>query len=178
MQQSPYWEANRFLASQELPHISRKPKVHYRFHKCPPPIPILSQLYPVHILSPTSLRSILILSSHLHLGLHSGLFPLGFPTKTCKRLPLPILTTYPVYLILLDFITRTIVGEQYRSLSSSICSFLHSRYLVPLRPKYSFQHPILKHPRTTFLSQSQQPSFTPIQNNRQKYNSLYTSSYL
>ena len=38
----------------------------------------------------------------------------------------PIRSTCPVYLILLDFITRTILGEQYRSLSSSLPSFLHS----------------------------------------------------
>ena len=31
---------------------------------------------------PTSWRSILILSTHLHLGLPSGLFPSGFTTKT------------------------------------------------------------------------------------------------
>jgi hypothetical protein len=30
------------------------------------------------------------------------------------------------YLIFLDFITRTLLGEQYRSLSSAICIFLHS----------------------------------------------------
>ena len=30
----------------------------------------------------TSWRSILILSTHLHLGLPSGIFPTGFPTKT------------------------------------------------------------------------------------------------
>jgi len=29
-------------------------------------------------------------------------------------------------LILLDVFTRTILGEEYRSLSSSLCSFLHS----------------------------------------------------
>ena len=30
------------------------------------------------------------------------------------------------HLILLDFITRTILGEEYRSLSSPLCSFLYS----------------------------------------------------
>jgi hypothetical protein len=37
-----------------------------------------------------------------------------------------IRATQPIHLILLDFITRTSVGEQYRSLSSSLCRFLHS----------------------------------------------------
>jgi hypothetical protein len=32
------------------------------------------------------------------------------------------------------------LGELYRPLSSSLCSFLHSRYLVPIRPKYSPQN--------------------------------------
>jgi hypothetical protein len=36
-------------------------------------------------------------------------------------------------------------------------------YLAYLRPKYTPQHPILKHPQPTFLSQCQRPSFTPIQ---------------
>jgi hypothetical protein len=36
--------------------------------------------------------------------------------------------------------------------------------LVPLRPKYSPQHPILKHPPPQFLPQCPRPSFTPIQN--------------
>ena len=52
MMQSPSWEANWFAASQEIPHISQNPKVHYRTHKLPPLVSILGQPNPVHI--PTS----------------------------------------------------------------------------------------------------------------------------
>jgi len=80
-EQSP-WEANRFSASQEIPRILWNPKVHYLIHRCPVncpyPEPARSSPYPPH---PTSLRSILILSSHLRLGLPSGLFPSSFATK-------------------------------------------------------------------------------------------------
>jgi hypothetical protein len=35
-------------------------------------------------------------------------------------------------------------------------------YPVPLRPKYSPHHPILKHSQPTFHSQYELPGFTPI----------------
>ena len=50
--QSPSSEANWFAASQEIPRISRNPKVHYRTHKRPPPVSILGQPNPVHIPTP------------------------------------------------------------------------------------------------------------------------------
>ena len=130
-----------------------------------------TQSIPPH---PTSWRSVLILFSHLSLGLPSGLFPSSFPTKTLYT-PLisSIRATCPAHLILLDFITRKMLREENRSFSSSSCS-----YLFPLRPKYSPQHPTLKHPKPTFLPQCDRPSFTPIQNNRQNYSSVYLNLYI
>ena len=54
-------------------------------------------------------------------------FPQVTPTKFLYT-PLlsPVRATCPAHLILLYFITRTIFGEQYRSLSPSLRSFLHS----------------------------------------------------
>jgi hypothetical protein len=37
MEESPSWEANKSLASQEIPRIVCKPKVRYRIYKRPQP---------------------------------------------------------------------------------------------------------------------------------------------
>ena len=56
---------------------------------------------------PTSWRFIVMLSSHLYLGLPNVLFTLDFPTKILyTALLFPILATCPVHLILLDLMTR------------------------------------------------------------------------
>ena len=86
---------------------------------------ILRYIDRFHVPHPTSWRSILILFYHLCVGLPSDLFPSGFPTKTVYTSTLPHSATCPAHLILLELITRTILGKEDRSLSSSLCGFLH-----------------------------------------------------
>jgi len=123
MEQSPSWEANWFSASQEIPHISWNPKVHYRIHKCPPPVPILSQLDSVH--TPTSHY----LKIHLNTILPSTPeFPkwslsFRFPHHDSSHphshyMPRPSHSSWIYH--------RTISGKEYRSLSFSLCCFFHS----------------------------------------------------
>ena len=112
MVQSPSWEANWFAASQEIPRISRNPKVHYRTHKRPPPVSILGQPNPVHI--PTS---------HF-LEIHPNIIHPSTPRSPHWSLALRFPHQNPIL-----------------PLSSPICDQL--------------------------------PSFTPTQNNRQNYSSIY-----
>ena len=89
MERSHFKEANRLSASQEIPRILWNTNVHYLIHKCPPPVAILSQSDPVDAPHSTNRRSILILSSHLRLGLPGGLFPQVSLPKSCIHLSMP-----------------------------------------------------------------------------------------
>ena len=103
MVQSPSWEANWFAASKEIPRILWNPKVHYRTHKRPPPVPILGQPNPVHISTSHLLE---IHPNIIHPSTpRSPQWPLSlrFPHQDPIRpLSSSIRATFPTHLILLD----------------------------------------------------------------------------
>ena len=90
-------------------------------HKSPSPPPVLMRS--IHFMPP---HHNFILSSHLRLGFPSGLLSSGVHTKNLCELLYPIRATWVAYLIIFDLFTPIIFAEEYRPLSSLLCSFLHS----------------------------------------------------
>jgi hypothetical protein len=122
MELSPFWEAASRAATQELPNILWNPMVKYRFYRALHWS--LSWAKSIQSIPPQSisLRYILILSTHLLLGLPSGLFPSGFPIGILYAfLFFPLRVTFPVYFIVLDLIILIILGEKYKLWSPSSC---------------------------------------------------------
>jgi len=114
MVQSPSWDTNWFAASQEIPRISRNPKVHYRTHKRPPTLSILSQPNPVHI--PTS---------HL-LEIHPNIIHPSKPRSPQRSLSLPFFDV----LYLVECCDDSQELHSYSCIDLLICSFFTFTVMV------------------------------------------------
>ena len=103
-------------------------------------------------------------------------FPQVSPPKPCIHLSSPpyVLHAPPISFFSLWSPEQYWVGSTIIKLLIMWFSPLPC-HIIPLRPKYSPQHLVLKHPQPTFLPQCERPSFSPIHNNGQNYSSVYVN---
>ena len=115
----------RKLTRKEISHILWNRKVYYRVYKCPLQVPTLSQINPVHVLPSHLNNNFNIILPLMHASSKWSL-SLRFPHQN------PLYTTprpHTRYMLRPSHSSRfdhTTFCEEYRSLSSSLCSFLHS----------------------------------------------------
>jgi hypothetical protein len=104
----------------------------------PLPVPILSQLDPVHTPTSQFLETHLNITAHLCLGLPNGLFPSGFSTKTLYT---PLLSPHPRYMPhrshSSQFYHPNNIGREEQMIKLVMQFSPLLCYPVPLRPKYS-----------------------------------------
>jgi hypothetical protein len=142
MELSPSWEAANCETTQEFPNIygtQRLITVFTRALHWSLSWASSIQSIPPHHISP---RSNLILSTHLRLGLPSGLFPCGFPTKSYMHsfYPALMLHALPISFSFTNYTWRTVQVMKLLIMQFSPTSY----HFIPVRFKYSPQRPVLK----------------------------------
>jgi hypothetical protein len=127
MELSHSWKVSIRSATQEFPSILCNPKFRYHLHNNPSLVPILSQMNSVYS-TPSCLRPILILSSHL-LEVFLGVAFLLFPTKDYELLFLPyLLHALPISSLTYSYIWRKVM--QLLSMYSSLLPFHPSSFQI------------------------------------------------
>jgi hypothetical protein len=105
--------------------------------KAPSPLdPVLNQMNSVCTLIPYSLRSILILSSHLDLGLPSNIFPSGSPTKFLYAFLISLLSFMHPYVISSFLSPNILLGALFSETLNLNLSLMRNHFSHPNEPCY------------------------------------------
>jgi hypothetical protein len=177
MEHGPSREANHSSFSQKFPAFYGTLWFIASFTRA---FPLRSQTNPSHDPppSPTSWRCILKWASHLCLGLQSSLVSLGSFHQN------PIWTSPISHICLIlrlshsSWFYQPNNSEEYRSLNSSLCGLLYSTVTSSFSGLNVFAITLFLNTISLFLPQCERPNFTPMQNDRQNYSSLYLHLYI
>jgi hypothetical protein len=132
MELSTRREPTSFVATRQYHSTVYNPKAHHLIHKNFPLSATVNQTNPVHT-TPSLKNKIRLNVIHpLRLDLLSGITLSGFSISSLFAVFSPIQSTCPTHLIHLDLIILIILGVEYKSCSSSVCSFLHSSVTASL----------------------------------------------
>ena len=115
------------------------------------------------------------------MGFTHDRLPSGLPTKIVYVVlitPHTCHTPHPPFSSRLDY--RTILCEEYRSLSSSLCSFLHSPFTSSLLGPNIFLNTLFSNTISlrSSLNVSDQVPHTYKKKNKQNYSSVYLNLYI
>jgi hypothetical protein len=117
-----------------------------------------------------------MLSTHLRLGLPSGLIPSSFPTNTLYTFLFPpIRATCPANLILIGLIILIILGEVYKSRSFFCCSILHRHVTSSLFGPHILLNTLFSNTLSLFSSLNVRDK---LSHQRKNYNRLYSNCYV
>ena len=136
--------------------------VHYHVYRCLPHVPILSQINLVHALPFHFLKIHFNIILPSMSGSSNWPLSLGFPHQNpvCDSpLPHTCYMSHPYHSSWFDHLNS--IWWEVQIIKILIMKFTPlPSYTVPPRPKYSPQHPILKHPQPKFLPQCERQFHT------------------